>query len=271
MTLFSTPITDQTMNSKYREFLATAEDAVRLAGRYAQAQRHRRQETVQTFAHDVKLALDLECQQIAERYINIRHPEHAILGEEGSTDRDSEYCWIIDPIDGTVNFSHGLPYWCCSIALRYRDQVIAAAVFVPMLEELYSATIDGPATCNGSPIHVSDAQRAADCMIATSVPYRIDAEPDLLERFGRISLSVQKTRVMGAAAVDICHVACGRVDAYLERSIYIWDIAAAGLIVERAGGKTEVLRQCSDIQLEFFCSNGIVHDEMLGIIQTAQE
>ena len=124
----------------------------------------RRRAALRTLKHDIKLELDVECQRIAEDTIRRRFPAHAILGEEDAAASKtppppSMFQWIIDPIDGTVNFSHGLPWWCCSIAVRHGGQVLAGAVYAPQIGELYTATDESPARLNGSPLRVSACSR----------------------------------------------------------------------------------------------------------------
>ncbi len=169
------PERDKKMPSPTNEsLLSVAIGAATAGGKHAQSNSNRRTEVIQSYAHDVKLALDVECQVLIEKVIQSHFPDHKILGEEDetsvngtklgenkSTKTDTgNYEWIVDPIDGTVNFSHGYPCWCCSIAVRRGKEVLAAAVYAPDMDALYAATIDSPATCNGNPIHVSTKKNA---------------------------------------------------------------------------------------------------------------
>ncbi len=160
--------------------LQCAIDTARNAGAHALKNSSRRDETIQVTQHDVKLKLDVECQEIAEACIRRVFPDHNILGEESdrtenkgqrTEDRGSgsDYLWIVDPIDGTVNFSHGLPIWCTSVALQYQGKTVAAAVYAPALNELYSTSTDQPASMNGQPIHVSSISSVAQSMIFTGI------------------------------------------------------------------------------------------------------
>lgn len=251
--------------------LEVAVNAARAAGRHAAGNLARRQESILVAAHDVKLALDVECQRIAERAILASFPDHAILGEEtaGATAPDhSPYVWIIDPIDGTVNFSHGLPFWCCSVAVQHRGRTAAGAVFAPALGELYTATATGPALRNGQPIHVSKTDRLEAALVMTGLDQKLSRRMKRLALFKAIAESVRKARVMGAAALDACRVAAGQADAYFESGIYTWDVAAAGLVVERAGGQIEALASPGPHRLVFLASNGHIHQPMKRLIKT---
>lgn len=254
-------------DARYNEFLRVAEEAACKAGQHTLDNLHRRTDVAEAFAHDVKLKLDLECQRIAEDVIHGHYPDHSILGEEGTKDRDNdEFEWIVDPIDGTVNFSHGIPPWCSSVALRHGEEVVAGAVYVAPLGELYTACAGQPALCNGDPIAPSDVKAASQALILTGLSKKLDSASAAFAEFKRITLGVQKVRVMGAAAVDICHVACGRADAYIESSIYLWDVAAAGLIARQAGARTAVLEQYTDTHLSYLCTTPDIFEEIRGLL-----
>jgi len=257
------------MKCNYKELLDCAVSAVKKAGLHALNNSSRRLKTIKTFRHDVKLALDVECQQKAIESILRKFPGHAILGEEGngSVDPGKTACqWIIDPIDGTVNFFHGLTNWCSSVAVKYRGTVVAGAVYIPVIDELYTAAIDGPPMRNNSTIHVSGISNLADSIIMTGLDKNAGTRTAPLEIFRKISEKTQKARVMGAAAADICQVACGRAEGYYESGIYIWDIAAAGLIVSRAGGKAEILLEQSGNRMSFIASNGKIHSALRKLV-----
>ena len=281
------------------DLLAVAVEATRTAGKHALENSHRRSEAIMRAAHDVKLALDVECQQIATQVISAHFPAHNILGEEDSTgtlaptlsersgdrgvvprhagDGDGHtpsskhhaprYQWIIDPIDGTVNFSHGMRQWCCSIAVRNGDETVAGAVFAPALDELYTATIDGSALLNNAPLRVSDTGRLADAVVCTGMDKKATPELPPYSLFMTLAENTQKARIMGSAALDICHVARGEADAYFETGIFIWDVAAAGLIVRQAGGKAAILRHLPEQRLIYLASNGKLQQELIDLLK----
>ena len=229
-------------NISLTHLLDTAICAAEAAGNHALANKHRRTEANETFAHDVKLVLDVECQAIAEKRIASEFPDHAILGEEGSRARENaDYEWIIDPIDGTMNYTHDFPYWCASVAVRRNKRVLAGCVFAPEFNHYYTAHIEAPAKLNGEPIRVSDTNQLGDAMIFTGLSKHMDSSHvPHFAMFKMLAMNTQKVRITGSAALDLCHVAAGSSDGYFETSIYLWDHAAAGLIAEQAGAALSI-------------------------------
>jgi myo-inositol-1(or 4)-monophosphatase len=217
--------------------LETAICAAETAGKHALENKARRTETSEVFNHDVKLVLDMECQRIAEDVILSEFPDHGILGEEeAQPNHATAYEWIIDPIDGTVNYTHDFPYWCCSVAVRHHDKMLAGCVYAPEFGDRYTAHIEEPAKCNGEPIQVSDTKDLDKALIFTGLSRHMESARDpLFDMFRTLALNTQKVRITGSAALDLCHVAGGSCNGYLETSIYLWDHAAAGLIARQAG------------------------------------
>jgi len=244
-------------NPSNKQLLKVCIDAARTAGEHALKNLHRREEVAQHFDHDVKLVMDSECQRIAEGIIHSHFPDHAILGEEGSTVRDHAFEWIIDPIDGTVNYAHGLPGWCCSIAVRRDSEILAGCVFVPSVNECYAATVDGPALCNGEPIRPSTVPTLGKAIWFTGITKDNDARA--MAFFDEAARTMHKLRIQGSAAIDVCNVACGRADGYFESGLYLWDIAAAGLIAERAGAVCTAYPRIEEHGLRFLCTNPQIH------------
>lgn len=242
------------------DLLDCAVAAARTAANHAYTQRHRRMETQTVAAHDIKLVLDQECQVKAAEVIHAAFPDHSILGEESSHERDVDQPrWIVDPIDGTVNFAHGWPLWCTSVAVEYQGKTLAGAIEAPALGDHYTATHDQPAQRNGEPIAVSSVTRLANALIMTDTnkePGDFDAGTDLYNRFLH---QAQKARVMGSAALDICRVACGQGEGYAALGIYPWDTAAAALILEQAGGIFEIIEQLGGLRFRAVASNGHLH------------
>lgn len=236
---------------------ATATLAARRAGEHVLANLHRRGDVNSILRTDVKHKLDVEAQETATAVVQAAFPDHAILGEEtcDAPLPPSDYVWIIDPIDGTINFFHGLPWWCCSVAVRFQGKTLAGAVFIPELKQTYEATCDGPALCNGQPIHVSQTDRIELSMLATGAD-KWDLGEHAFKFMRKISEIAQRPRILGAAAVDMCMVAAGKLDGYFESGIYIWDMAAASLIVERAGGQCEILKAYPKYRMAVLATNG---------------
>lgn len=233
-------------------------EAARAAGHHALENDHRRGETIELLDHDIKLVMDGECQRIAEAIIHRAFPDHAILGEEGNVSTDHAIEWVIDPIDGTANYARGFPYWCTSIAAQRNGQTVAGCVVIPPFGEIYTATSNGPALCNGKPIAPAGTASIDRSILYTGLTKEID--PRSVEFFGTMARRVSKIRVVGAAAIDICHVACGRSDAYFEAGIYLWDVAAAQLIAERAGAVCTAWPRNEPHGLRFLCSVPALHD-----------
>lgn len=251
-----------------KQLLDVAIEAAYAAGSHAMANSARRMEVHKRFAHDVKLELDLECQARAAEVIRRYCPTHDFLGEEGGAFTDTETpLWIVDPIDGTVNFSHGLPLWCSSVAVRQDGKIIAGAVFAPVLNQLYTATVDGPALCNDKPLQVSTINRMDEAIVFTGI---FKDQPLSMSIFTKLSRSVQKLRIYGSAAMDLCLLASGQGEGYFESKIYLWDIAAAGLIAERAGAKVEVLEQYDPVCCRYLVTNGLLHEPLRQLIRDAE-
>jgi len=199
--------------------------------------------------------------------IREQFPGHYIMSEEaGEIVMDSQYKWIIDPIDGTVNFAHGIPICCVSIALEQNGKMIMAAVYNPLLNEFYLAEKGKGATLNGEKIKVSNVSEVIGACLVTGFPYTYLDMPNgplqAFERFIRIGVPVRR---LGSAAMDLCWVAAGRFDGFYEHKLQAWDSAAGFLIVEEAGGKVTDYSGTyySPYQPQILATNGKIHDEML--------
>jgi myo-inositol-1(or 4)-monophosphatase len=197
-------------------------------------------------------------------------PDHFILSEEaGELKMDSEYKWIIDPIDGTVNFANGIPICCVSIGLEQNGKIIMGAVYNPIMNEFFFAEKDGGATLNDKKISVSDKTEVVKSCLVTGFPYTyldsVNGPLDVFERFIRKGIAVRR---LGSAAIDLCWVASGRFDGFYEHSLHAWDSAAGFLIVEEAGGKVTDFKgdYYSPYQPHILATNGKIHAEMLDII-----
>ncbi|MBM4152459.1 MAG: inositol monophosphatase [Kiritimatiellaceae bacterium] len=249
-----------------QDLLNVCIEAAKTAGNHALKNIHRREEIFQQFAHDIKLVMDSECQQVAEQIIHSHFPDHAILGEEGEISASHELEWVIDPIDGTANYTRDFPFWCCSVAVRRNQEVLAGCVFIPNFNECYTATIDGTACCNGTPIHASSVQTLDKATFFTGLTKDID--PRSIAFFSDIAPRVSKIRMLGSAAIDLCHVACGRSDGYFEAGLYVWDIAAAGLIARRAGAISTTWPREEKHHMSFLCTTPAIHAALRDRVQT---
>jgi len=198
------------------------------------------------------------------------YPDHFILSEEtGELKSDSEYKWIIDPIDGTINFASGIPICCVSIGLEKDGKMVLGAVYNPFIEELFFAQKGFGASLNDKKIHVSQKAAAINSCLVTGFPYTyLDAENGPLQVFERFIRKGVPVRRLGSAAIDLCWVAAGRFDGFYEHKLQAWDSAAGFLIVEEAGGKVTDFegRPYSPYQPHILATNGKIHNEMLDII-----
>lgn len=182
-----------------------------------------------------------EVDHASEKYllneINRKFPGHSFLAEEsGSSEIQSEHRWIIDPLDGTVNYAHGVPIFCVSIAYAYQNQVLLGAVYDPMRNELFKAERGKGSWLNERRLLVSNASELQKSLMVTGFPYDAWAgNSKNFEYYAKLGMLTQGVRRLGSAALDLCYIAAGRLDGYWEISLSAWDVAAAGLIAEEAG------------------------------------
>ena len=186
---------------------------------------------------DVVTAADKASETIIIDRIKSLYPDHSILSEEsGEEDKHSDYLWVIDPLDGTTNFSAGLPQFCVSIGLKYKGETIIGVVYAPYLDELFTAVRGEGAFLNGNPIKTGQKTNIRQAVVSTGFPVDKDRTTDNnLDNLTRVLPLVRGMRRMGAAAVDICYVAAGLLDAYWEMNLHEWDVCAGLLIASEAG------------------------------------
>lgn len=187
--------------------------------------------------HDIKLELDVLSQELITDRLLGAFPDHAIYGEEGIAGHQDSPCqWIVDPIDGTVNYFYGIPHFCVSIALREQGVLTTGVIYDPMLDELFAVEAGGIPTRNGKPIQASSRTALKDAIVTIGFSKSKEAMDAGMTRYREIAYQVRKTRMLGSAALALAYIACGRLDAYIEEQISLWDIAAGQLLVEAAGG-----------------------------------
>lgn len=208
---------------------------------------------------------------IVERLLQA-FPDHAVLGEEsGARAGRSEYRWLIDPLDGTTNYAHGLPIFSVSVALERAGQVELGVVYDPNLDECFVAERGRGATLDGEPIRVSACARLGEALLVTGFPndIRTAAETNLPE-YAALALRAQAVRRLGSAALDLCYVAAGRVDGYWELTLGPWDMAAGALVVREAGGRVTNVRgrPWSLDGPGVLATNGQIHEALLEGLQT---
>ena len=203
--------------------------------------------------------------------IRTAFPDHAIVAEEsGIHDGSAEWRWLVDPLDGTVNYAHQVPFFAVSIACVQGDEARLGVVLNPVSGELFTAQAGGGARLNGQPIHVGPETRVSESLLATGFPYDIrDSPVNNLDHFQNFCLRAQAVRRCGSAALDLCYLACGRFDGFWELKLKPWDVAAGALIVTEAGGRVSDL-DGGDHRIdngETLATNGLIHEAMLEVIK----
>lgn len=248
-----------------------AEDLARGAGEILRSNYGRKQSI--HYKGEINLVTEVDRQSEAYLMGRIRSafPDHGILSEESSEVLSpSPYRWIVDPLDGTTNYAHNYPCFCVSIAVERNGELLAGAVFDPLLEELFTATPGKGAFRNGERIHVSATEKLRQSLLATGFAYDVKTSRDNnLEFFREFVFTGQAIRRDGSAALDMCYLACGRFDGFWELKLRPWDTAAGLLILTEAGGVATRLDGSSyDIhQPDILASNGRIHGQMLDVVR----
>jgi myo-inositol-1(or 4)-monophosphatase len=211
-------------------------------------------------AHDIKLDLDVKSQTLITHMLLDQFPDHAIYGEEGiAGDQSSPFQWILDPIDGTVNFFYGIPHFCISIALREQSEIIVGVIYDPIRDEMWQVRKGGQPMLNDRPISVSARTKVADSILSVGFSKTKSTIDTGLPLFQDMVYRARKCRLMGSAALDMAYVACGRLDGYIEQSVSLWDIAAGVILIQSAGGsvKTEPSRE-NPAKFSVIATNGVL-------------
>jgi myo-inositol-1(or 4)-monophosphatase len=210
--------------------------------------------------------VDEQAEEVIGEILLGAFPFFGMLAEEGGALAGEEDArWIVDPLDGTTNYAHGLPLFAVSIGLERAGEMILGVVHDPIRDETYVAERGRGATLNGEPVRVSDTRELIQALIATGFPHDRAQMPEALELFGRFSALTRGMRRLGSTALDLCYVAAGRLDGYYERGIWAWDIAAGGLILEEAGGRvTDYRGEVLNLEgREIAASNRALHPAMI--------
>lgn len=225
---------------------------------------------------DLVTRVDRLCEERIREVLNAAHPTHTVLGEEegdaGAPGTDARYRWIVDPIDGTVNYAHGYPVFCTSVALEVDGEVVVGAVLDATRDELFTAVAGRGAKLNGKRIRVSDVSALRGALVSTGFAYDTPTRLENLKLFGRVLPEVQGMRRAGSAALDICYVACGRFDAFWELDLEAWDTAAAALVLREAGGSLSgdsgAAYRLGDRLL--VATNGHLHGKLLDLLDVQE-
>lgn len=227
--------------SEPAELLPVAEEAARVAGALLRERFEAGRESIvhaKSTPTDLASEADLAAEAAIRDLLADQRPADALLAEEGGGDEAVEpgrVRWIVDPLDGTINFLFGIPQWCVSVACEDERGTLAGVVFDPMRGELFAATADGPATLNGVPMAAGPERPQAESLIVTGFAYDKDVRARQAQIVASMVSQVRDVRRMGSAALDLAWLAAGRYDAYYERTVKLWDIAAGSLLVERVG------------------------------------
>lgn len=259
--------------SEKKNYLKTAVNAARFAGEIMAQNLFSKKKINSSTQRDVKLDLDVRCQNEIESILNKSHPNVAILGEEGNAgDIETEFRWVVDPIDGTVNYTYGIPHACVSIALQKRldnhsktgdaYETVVGTVFDPFTDELWTAIRGQKAKLNGKTISVNSGS-LKEAMLAIGFAKDKATMNYMIPYFTKLAPKIRKPRMMGSAALAMTYVASGRFHGYIESKIQIWDVAAGGLILECAGGEFwRVPRKNSKHRYAVIASNGKIRKQI---------
>lgn len=219
---------------------------------------------------DVVTNADKESEKLIREYIRENFPDHGIIAEEsGSENADNEWRWVIDPLDGTTNYSQGLPVFSVSIALEHNGEAVVGVVYAPYLGELFHAVKGGGAFMNGKPVNCSSKGELSKAVLATGMPYDKNVNPDNnLSEIVKIAPIVRGVRRYGSAAIDLCYVAAGFFDGYWELNLNRWDVAAGMLVASESGAKISSIRD--DRKFSIMASSPALHGQ-LSVLLSGEE
>lgn len=255
--------------------LEVAIEAARQAGQVLLAEFGKSQEIRFKGLRDIVTEADLAAQAKAVEVIRSRYPDHDILGEESGQmpDGASDHCWILDPLDGTTNYSRGYPYFSVSIALSYRGEVVLGVVYDPLRDQLFRAERGQSAYLNDDQIHVSAVDRLIDALVGLDWARKQDLRFQMIRLLAEVAPQAGTLRSTGSAALGLCSVAAGWTDAYFHLSLKPWDTAAASVIVQEAGGTVSGITGLSwqPNSEDCLASNGLIHEAMLTLLTRTQK
>lgn len=219
---------------------------------------------------------DLASERHIKELISSHYPSHRILAEESgiSAHESDEYTWIIDPLDGTTNFSHGFPCYAVSIGVEHKGESIAGVIYDPSRDELFAAERGAGATCNGQKIRVSEIETLERALVVSGFPYDVREKMDeYLPAWREFLNHAQGVRRLGAAAIDMACIANGRMEGFWEKGLNAWDVAAGWVIIEEAGGRVTKLdgSPFDNYSASLLCTNALVHDEMLAVLKSIEK
>ncbi len=258
--------------------LEVAIEAATAAGKYLKQNVGKIQSIERKMGQEKNLVTEIDkgSEEKIISYLRGHFPTHDILAEESgaSKGRSSDYRWIIDPLDGTTNFTHGFPVFSVSIGLEYKGEIILGVIYDPNFDELFSAEKGSGAFLNGRKMRVSAVDTLIQSLLVTGFPYNIAENPNhAIERFIKFLVHAQAVRRMGSAAIDLAYVAAGRFEGFWEVALHPWDMAAGVLLVTEAGGKVSTFAGgdgFSVYQPEMLATNGHVHEAMAELLRRSE-
>lgn len=264
------------MNMDLRGLLRDTEEIARECGLIILRNWNRQRDVRHKGLIDLVTDTDVAVQKQLEERLCVLLPEAKFVGEEGTdpsqwrSQLNADWAWVVDPVDGTTNFVHGIPFVSVSVALCQRGRPILGIVYAPLLQECFSAIANQGAFLNGNQVRVSETGGLVDALVATGFPY--DIKPDLagiLARLERVLPATQGLRRLGSAALDLAYVACGRLDVFYEERLKPWDMAAGWLIVEQAGGMvTDFDGHEMFFEAPLLATNRILHEPVLKLLRS---
>jgi myo-inositol-1(or 4)-monophosphatase len=252
------------------DFCSIAEAAARTAGKYLLSKFRSTLRIEKKGVIDLVTDVDRESEKLIKEIITNEFPDHQFLAEEGEKAiSDSEFLWLVDPLDGTTNYAHGFPVFCVSIALLENGHINTGCIFNPILDECFTAVKGKGARLNNKAIKVSGTPKLTDSLLATGFPYDIrESDDDNINEFAAFAKSARAVRRAGSAALDLAYVACGRFDGFWEFKLAPWDLAAGIIMVLEAGGKVSSYAggNYDLFSGEALASNGLIHSQMLDVL-----
>ena len=223
---------------------------------------------------DLVTEADLASERLIIERIKTNYPRHSILAEESGAsapaeqDAQSEWRWIVDPLDGTTNYAHGYPCFCVSMGLAHKGRLELGVIYDPVRDELFTAERGQGAALNGCRIQVSQTRTLNSALLCTGFPYDVRERSEFARHFTNFIMNAQAVRRDGSAALDLAYVACGRFDGFWEEGLHPWDVAGAVLMIEEAGGRVSHYDGAAfDIySAPILASNGLLHEQMMRVL-----
>ncbi len=241
---------------KVQEYLPIAVKAAQLSGTYLLKSMANSQTVESDIAHDLKLKVDRMAERRIVQYLK-KYTSFSILSEEIGflKGEKNEFCWVVDPLDGTINYFHQVPLSCVSIALCYQQKPVLGVIYDFTRKEMFTGIVNKGAYLNGRRIRVSNIKEHRQAVVSTGFPSRMNLKTESFKKFIYYVRTYKKVRLLGTAALSMAYVACGRLDAYFEKDIMLWDVAAGAVLVQAAGGKVDLRLNKDSFKCQIMADN----------------